>query len=88
MLSGVQKTFDRQKWLLLVIGIIYVLPIAAGIATAKLGPKSLLAHIETSNKDGLEHVEKIFGMFQQPVRDGDLRTMALCSGLVFVLNLF
>jgi len=33
-----------------------------------------------------EQVEHVFGRFRQPLREGRLETILLCSGLVFAVN--
>ena len=72
MLSVVWNTFKRLKWLLIVIGILYVLSVAAGLGTSLLGPKTFRSYAERADAQSAEQVERIFGRFRQPVREGRL----------------
>ena len=87
MLSGVWNTFKRLKWVLIVIGILYVLSVTTGLATSYFRPKAFRSYVEKVDTQSAEQVEKIFGKFRQPLREGQLGAMAICSGLVFAINL-
>jgi hypothetical protein len=87
MLSGVWNTYKRLKWLLIAIGILYVLSVVAGMATSRFVPEALLSYLENLEAHSAEQVDKLFGRFVQPLREGHLRTIAICSGIVFVINL-
>ncbi|MFA5865851.1 MAG: stage II sporulation protein M [Phycisphaerae bacterium] len=87
MLLAVWKTFKQLKWVLIGIGILYILSVAAGLATSHFGPKAFRSYEEKADETQKAQVEKIFGKFRQPLREGQLGTIAICSGLVFTLNL-
>jgi hypothetical protein len=60
---------------------------AAGLATGHFAPKTLRSWVEELDAQGAERVEKIFARFRQPVREGRLATIMMCSGIVFAINL-
>jgi len=58
-----------------------------GLTTSHFGPKALRSYMEKADTQSAEQVEKILGRFRQPLREGKLGTIAICSGLVFTINL-
>jgi len=87
MSLAVWNTFKQLKWVLIGIGILYVLSVAAGLATSHFGPKAFLSYVERTETHRAEQVEKIVGGLREPLREGQLGTIAICSGLVFTINL-
>ncbi len=84
--SSVMGTIARLRALILVVGITYAACVAGGVVTGRLTPKSKAALTEQDTRSG-QAVEKVFGRYREAVRQGELRAMAVCSGLVFVTNL-
>jgi hypothetical protein len=87
LLSGVLETARRLKGLILVIGLLYVACIGGGVVTGRVMPEKLRTTIAERNAQSAQGVEKIFGRFREPVREGHWGTIAACSGLVFLINL-
>jgi hypothetical protein len=79
--------FERQKGLLVSVLGVYVLSIAVGLIIRRFAPRQLLSHLERDDANKSGQVEKVFGRYRQSLREGDLRTIAICTGLVFTFNL-
>jgi len=86
MLSNICNTIARLKWLFVIITVLYILSITVGLITRFAGDGVFVSFVEKMDEGGNEQVEKIFGRFRQSVRDGDLKTIALCSLIVFAIN--
>jgi hypothetical protein len=80
-------TVSERCRLLLVIGGFYVLSITAGLATGFWGPSTLESWIERQDHVKNEQIEKVFGTFRQPVREGNITAIGKCAGIAFGLNL-
>ena len=88
MFSSIWTTLKRLKWLILIIAILYAASITAGLITRYAGGQALVSFVEKSDQNQAQQIEKIFGRFRQPVRDGHLGAIALCSLIVFAVNTF
>lgn len=86
MLSNICSTTARLKWLFVIITVLYLLSITAGLITRFAGDGVFVSFVEKMDEGRNEQVEKIFGRFRQSVRDGDLKTIVLCSLIVFGVN--
>jgi hypothetical protein len=87
MFKKVVYTVSAHRCLLLIIGGLYLLSITAGLVTGYSSPSTIKSWIERQDEAKNEQIEKIFGRFRQPVRDGNLPAMATCAAIVFGLNL-
>jgi uncharacterized membrane protein SpoIIM required for sporulation len=86
MLSNIYETLTRLKWLFLTMALLYVASIAAGLVTRRAGGPAFVSFVEKSDQSKTTQIETIFGRFRQPVRDGDVGAIALCSLIVFAIN--
>ncbi len=85
--SRVASTFKRLRVLIVVIGGLYFACIGGGVATSSLMPERLRVAFAAQEERSSQSVERIFGRFREPVREGRWGIMAACSGLVFLINL-
>ena len=85
-MSRVWDTVVRLKTLLVVVGLLYLASIGAGAVTARLLPATLREGLAKQEEQQLAQVEKIFGRFREPVREGRWSAILTASGLVFLLN--
>ncbi len=88
MLKNLVQTVRERRHLLLIIGGLYVLSLAAGLATGFLRPSTFDSWIEQQDQVKNEQIEKVLGTFRQPVREGNLAAMGTCVGIIFGFNLF
>ncbi|UCF00282.1 MAG: hypothetical protein JSV82_04220, partial [Planctomycetota bacterium] len=86
MPSSIWSTLKRLKWLLLIIALLYMASIVGGLVTRCAGCEVFASLVERSNENSTEQVEKIFGRFRQPVREGNIGIIALCSLIVLAIN--
>ena len=86
MLGNICKTLARLRRLILIIALLYIASIAAGMITRYTGGEVFVSFVEKFDQSGLEQVEKIFGRFREPLREGNLKVIALCSLMVFAIN--
>ncbi len=84
--SCVVGTFARVRPLVLVVGLIYASCVAGGLVSARLTPEVRAALVERDTRSG-QAVEEVFGRYRETVREGHWSAIAVCSGLVFCLNL-
>jgi hypothetical protein len=73
--------------LLVIIFSVYTLSITAGLIVRRFVPKQLLSQMERSDASQSQRLEKIFGKYRQALREGDLKAIAVCAGMVFAFNL-
>jgi hypothetical protein len=76
----------RLKWLVLIIATLYIASIATGLIICFAGGEFFTTFLEKSDSQSAQQIEKIFGRFREPLRDGHLSTIALCSSIVFAIN--
>ena len=57
------------------------------MATSPVMPERLRTAIGEQETRSAQGVERVFGRFREPVRQGHWGTIATCSGLIFLLNL-
>jgi hypothetical protein len=74
--------------LIAVVGLLYVASVGAGIATGRLMPTAWPDNLTKEEQNKNEQIEKVFGRFREPVREGQWSAVLTASGLVFLLNLF
>ena len=86
MLGNVWTTLKRLKWLLLIITLLYITSMAGGLVTRYAGYEVFASFVERSDENSAEQIEKIFGRFRQPVREGNIGIITLCSLIVFAIN--
>ena len=86
MLNNITQTFMRLKWLVLIIATLYIASIATGLIICFAGGEFFTSFLEKSDSQSALQIEKIFGRFREPVREGHLGMMALCSLIVFAIN--
>ena len=86
MLDNIWSTLKRLKWLLLIIALLYMASMVGGLVTHSAGCEVFTSFVERSDENSAEQVEKIFGRFRQPVREGNIGIIALCSLIVFAIN--
>jgi hypothetical protein len=56
------------------------------LVTRRVGGEFAVSFVEESDQRSAAEIEKIFGRFRQPVRDGHFGAIALCSLIVFAIN--
>ena len=88
LLSQVWGTVSRLKTLMVVVGLLYAASIGAGIVTGRLMPTAWPDNLAKEEQNKNEQIEKVFGRFREPVREGQWSAVLTASGLVFLLNLF
>ena len=88
LLARVWDTVLRLKTLIAVVGLLYVASVGVGIVTGRLMPAASPDSLAKEEEKKLEQIEKIFGRFREPVREGQRSAVLTASGLVFLLNLF
>lgn len=86
MLANTLETVIKLKRLTLILLLMYVVSIVAGIVTRHAGGESIASFVEKLSQGSLEGIENIFGRFREPVRNGHLGAIVLCSLIVFTLN--
>lgn len=86
MLTNTLETVIKLKRLTLILLLMYVVSIVAGIVTHYAGGASIASFVEKQSQGSLEAIENIFGRFREPVRNGHLGAIVLCSLIVFTLN--
>jgi hypothetical protein len=86
MPNNTAKTLTRLKWLTLIIAMLYIASIATGLVTRSVGGEFFTSFVEESDSQSAPQIERIFGRFREPVREGHLGTIALCSLIVFAIN--
>ncbi|MDP2981787.1 MAG: stage II sporulation protein M [Candidatus Latescibacter sp.] len=91
MPSSTLNTPKQTNRLLAVIAILYILSLTSGFAMSRLIPEaipsSMQTYIQKANVNQIEQIEKVFGKYRQSLREGQLGTIAVCSGIVFGINL-
>ena len=88
MSSRVWETVLRLKTLMVVVGLLYVASIGVGIATWRLMPTAWPESLTKEVKNKNEQIEKVFGRFREPVREGQRGAVLTASGLWFLIKLF
>ena len=88
LLSQVWGTVSRLKTLMVVVGLLYVTSIGAGIVTWRLMPTAWPESLTKEEQNKNEQIEKVFGRFREPVREGQLGAVLTAIGLLFLVNLF
>jgi len=88
LLSRVWDTVSRLKTLIAVVGLLYIASIGAGIVAWRLMPTAWPDSLTKQERDKNEQIEKVFGRFREPVREGQWGAVLTASGLVFLINLF
>jgi len=88
MFKNVLQTVSERRHLLFIIGGLYVLSITVGLATGFLRPSTLESWIDRQDQVKNEQMEKVFGTFRQPVREGNLAAMGTSAGIIFGFNMF
>jgi hypothetical protein len=78
----------RLRKLIVVVALFYAACIGAGVVTGRVMPERLRAMLVERDAQSAQAIEKVFGRFREPVREGHWGTIAACSGLVFLFNLF
>lgn len=86
MLSNICKTLTRLKRLFLIIALLYMASILGGLVTRCAGCEVFTSLVERSDENSAAYLEEIFGRFRQPVRQGNIGAIALCSLIVFTIN--
>ncbi len=86
MPSRLASTFKHLRALIIVIGALYFACIGGGVATSGLMPEKVRAAFAAQEARSSQSVERIFGRFREPVREGHWGIIAACSGLVFLIN--
>ena len=86
--SRIVSTFKRLRVLIVVIGSLYCACIGGGVATSGLMPERLRVAFAAQEARSSQGVERVSGRFRESVREGHWVTIAVCSGLVFLINLF
>jgi len=87
MFHSIWCTVRKLGWLILILGVLYVACIGAGVATYHAGPESLPSWVQHQGEGSYEQIERVFGRFRGPLREGRAGTILTCSGLVFVVNM-
>ena len=87
LLSRIGETVSRLKTLIAVVGLLYVASVGAGIVTGRLMPTAWPDNLTKEEQNKNEQIEKVFGRFREPVREGQWSAVLTASGLVFLLNL-
>lgn len=87
LLSRIGETVSRLKTLIAVVGLLYVASVGAGIVTGRLMPAASPDSLSKGEEKRVEQIEKVFGRFREPVREGQWSAVLTASGLVFLLNL-
>lgn len=85
--SRVGNTCLRLKTLIVLVGLLYVACIGGGLVTSRVMPENLRAAFAKQDERQSAQIEKVFGRFREPVREGRWGAIAACSGLVFLVNL-
>ncbi|MCU0913157.1 MAG: hypothetical protein MUC88_01170 [Planctomycetes bacterium] len=76
----------KHAYLIIGVGLLYAGAIVLGLILGHMGgPMVELA--QRLGESGAEGVERVFGRFREPVREGDIMALALGSLLVFSLNM-
>jgi hypothetical protein len=88
LLSRIGETVARLKTLIAVVGLLYVASVGAGIVTGRLMPTAWPDNLAKAEQNKNEQIEKVFGRFREPVREGQWSAVLTASGLVFLINLF
>jgi hypothetical protein len=78
---------EEQQGLILALLGIYTLSIIIGMLLRTLIPGRALARLGENEANQNQQLEKVFGRYRQSLRDGELRTIVICTGLVFAFNL-
>ena len=86
-LTPLWETIVRLRWLLFIIGSFYLGSLAGGVVVGRFAPPAVQSLFAVDESQTIESVEKIFGRFRAPVREGRVTTIVVCSGLVFGINL-
>ena len=87
-LSQVWGTVSRLKTLMVVVGLLYAASIGAGIVTWRLMPTAWPDNLAKEEQNKVEQIERIFGRFREPVREGQWSAVLTASGLIFLFNTF
>jgi hypothetical protein len=86
-LTPLWETIVRLRWLLFIIGSFYLGSLAGGVLVGRFAPPAFQSLFVVDESRRIESVEKIFGRFRAPVREGRVATIVLCIGLVFGINM-
>lgn len=87
LLARMGTTLMRLQTLIIVIGFMYVLSLTAGAITGYSAVNTLHSYLAEQDEKKSAQIEKLFGPFREPVRQGQITTMAACTGSVFLLNM-
>jgi len=87
MLHGIWRTVRKLRALILTLGVLYLACMGAGVATYHAGRESLPSWVQHQGEGSYEQIERVFGRFRGPLREGRAGTILTCSGLVFVVNM-
>ena len=79
-LTPLWETIVRLRWLLLIIGCLYLGSLAGGVVVGRFAPPAVQSLFAVDESQRIESVEKIFGRFRAPVREGRVTTIVVCSG--------
>jgi hypothetical protein len=79
-LTPLWETIVRLRWLLLIIGCLYLGSLAGGVVVGRFAPPAFQSLFAVDESQTTESVEKIFGRFRAPVREGRVTTIVVCSG--------
>lgn len=86
MMRAIRESLKQESKLITMIAGGFIVSLLGGMALAKWGPESIASRITQEDAAGIEQVEKIFGRFRDPVREGELGAMTTCMLIVFGVN--
>jgi len=86
MLRALRDSLVKESRLIALIAAGFGLSLLAGAALGAWGPESVTTWATGGDAAQSEHVEKIFGRFREPVREGELTAIATAALIVFALN--
>ena len=79
-LTPLWETIVRLRWLLFIIGSFYLSSLAGGVVVGRFAPPAVQSLFAVDESQTIESVEKIFGRFRAPVREGRVTTIVVCRG--------
>jgi hypothetical protein len=87
MLHSIWRTVRKLRALILILGVLSLVSIGAGVATRHAWSGSPPSWVQHQSEDQDEQIERVFGRFRGPLREGRAGTILACSGLVFIINM-
>lgn len=84
MIDNIWCTVIRLKWFIIGIGILYFLILSVSLIVHFLNPER--NSITSSDENQLQQIERIFGRFREPVREGYIGAILLCCLMIFSIN--